>query len=68
MMTALKITPQTSGFLPARRAAQLLGVSRATVWRWVAEGIIPSSATLRCGCRTRVAAWWCLQPTAPSHA
>lgn len=60
-MSGPNLTPQTSGFLTASRAAQLLGIHRCTLWAWIQQGIVPEAAILRCGSRHRIAAWWCLQ-------
>ncbi len=45
-------------WLRGAQAAVLAGVSRWTISRWIAEGIIPDAALLKCGRQHRVARWW----------
>ncbi len=46
-------------WLTRRDAAQLLGVSTTTLWRWLISGGIPRAHLLKTGSRFRYSRAWC---------
>ena len=53
-------------------AAEIIGISRATLWRWISEGRIERRYLLTTGTQHRIARVWCegrhLVPTASASA
>ena len=64
----MSASPQPQGFLMMSPAAAAAGVSRATLWRWVVNGLVPEAAIFRVGTRHRIAAWWCAQQRAAAES
>jgi predicted DNA-binding transcriptional regulator AlpA len=57
-LAGLVAAPRAEGFLTMSAAAKRLGINRVTMWRWLADGIVPRKAITKVGAHHRIAAWW----------
>jgi predicted DNA-binding transcriptional regulator AlpA len=55
---AAQASPRAEGMLTMSAAAKRMGISRVTMWRWLADGIVPRKAITKVGAHHRIAAWW----------